>query len=293
MINLTRRQFLVRSTAAVSAAGVLGSFTSRANAKPIPPLKVKTGVEVVKLGSTNIETSVLGMGTGTRSGQEQRDLGTDGFTKLVRAAFDRGLRFIDMADGYKTHSYLAPAIKELPRDKLFLQTKTSAKTAEKAKADIERFRRELGLETLDTVLMHYMTKKGWVADMRPVRDVLLDAKQKGQIRAIGVSCHGYDPLVDSLDCPELDVHLVRINHAGKAMDSEPAKVAEQMEKMYQKGRGVVGMKIYGEGAFKTAEERLASLKYVLGLGCVHCFTIGFSSIAQIDETLEQIKKATA
>ena len=77
------------------------------------------------------------------------------------------------------------------------------------------------------------------------------------------------------------------------MDGEPAKVAEQMEKMYQKGRGIIGMKIYGEGAFKTAEERLASLKYVLGLGCVHCFTIGFSSVEQIDETLELIKKATA
>ena len=167
--------------------------------------------------------------------------------KLVREAFDRGLRYIDTADNYKTHLLLAPAIKQLPRDKLFLQTKTPAKTAEKAKADIERYRRELGVETLDTLLMHCMTKKGWVPDMRPVRDVLLDAKQKGQIRASVSSCHGYDRWSTRSTARRMDVHLVRINHTGKSMDGEPGKVAEQMEKMYQKGRGIIGMKIYGEG----------------------------------------------
>ena len=292
MTRWTRRDFIAGSAAAVAGAAALRGMTP-AQTSEVVPIRVRSGTDVVRLGSTGIETSVLGIGSGTRGGREQRELGPEGVVRLVREAFDLGVRYIDTADNYKIHTLLAPAIKELPRDKLFLQTKTPAKNAEKARDDIERYRRELGVETLDTVLMHCMRTKGWPQDMRPVRDVLLDAKRKGQVRAVGVSCHGWDPLVDSVDCPDLDCHLVRINHAGKVMDAEPEKVAEQMKKMFQKGRGIIGMKIYGEGAFKTREERLASLKFVLGLGCVHCFTIGFSSAQQIKETLDLIKEATA
>jgi hypothetical protein len=91
----------------------------------------------------------------------------------------------------------------------------------------------------------------------------------------------------------MDVHLVRINPFASHMDDKPDKVAPQIEKMHQKNRGVIGMKIYGEGSFKTRKQRLESLKYVLGLGTVQAFTIGFSKVEQIDETLELIQEATA
>ena len=91
----------------------------------------------------------------------------------------------------------------------------------------------------------------------------------------------------------MDIHLVRINPFRKQMDGSPEDVSAQIKRMHEKGRGVLGMKIYGEGAFKTREQRLASLKYVLGLGTVPAFTIGFKDIAQIDETLPLIREATA
>jgi len=293
MAQLSRRDFLLRTSAAAAAATITGRFALRAEARELPPLKVASGADRVMLGNTGIKTSVLGIGTGTVGGREQRNLGQDGFGRLVHEAYDRGLRYIDTADMYRIHPMVAEAIKDLPRSELFVQTKTMAKDPEKAKADLERFRKELGMETLDTVLMHCMTKKNWPTDMRPVLDVLLDAKRKGQIRAVGVSCHTLDALVDAVNCEEIDVHLVRINHAGAKMDGTPVEVSEQIRRAYQKGRGVIGMKIYGEGTLKTAEERLASLKYVLGLGAVHAFTIGFSNAAQIDETLDLIKKAVA
>lgn len=292
MSRFSRREFLVRSSAAAVAAGV-GVRYAPVLAREVPPIKVTAGTDVVTLGKSGIKTTVLGIGTGTVGGSEQRNMGQESFSRLVQEAYDRGLRYIDTADAYRTHQMVAEAIKPLPRDELFIQTKTRAKQPEAAKADIERFRKELGVETLDTVLMHCMTRKGWVADMRPVIDVLLDAKRNGHTRAIGVSCHGFDPLVDSVDCQELDVHLVRINHTGEKMDGTPEDVAANIRKIYQHGRGVIGMKIYGEGAFKSRDDRLASLKYVLGLGTVHCFTIGFSSAQQIDETLELIKEAVA
>jgi predicted aldo/keto reductase-like oxidoreductase len=292
MSRFSRREFLIRSSAAVAAAGVAGRYAP-AVAREVPAIKIAAGTDVVTLGRSGIRSTVLGIGTGTVGGREQRDLGQDSFSRLVREAYDRGLRYIDTADAYRTHAMVGEAIKALPRGDLFIQTKTRAKQPEAAKADIERFRRELGVETLDVVLMHCMQRKGWVAEMRPVIDVLQEAKRQGQVRAIGVSCHGLDPLVDSVDCGDLDIHLVRINHQGEKMDGTPEEVSANIHKIYQQGRGVIGMKIYGEGAFKSREDRLASLKYVLGLGAVHCFTIGFNSAQQIDETLALIKEAVA
>jgi predicted aldo/keto reductase-like oxidoreductase len=292
MSTISRRQFLATTSWTAGALALSGRFAVADQATDVEPMRAKAGTDVVTLGKTDIQTSVLGIGTGTRGGREQRDLGKDGFVRLAREAFDRGVRYIDTADMYKMHQTVGAALKELPRDKVFVQTKTTAKNAEKAKADIDRFRRELGIETLDTLLIHCMTKDEWPTDMRPVVDVLLDAKRKGQVRAIGVSCHTLDALVDAAICPEMDVHLVRINPVGSHMDGAPEKVAAQLEKMYQKHRGVIGMKVFGEGSFKARRERFESLKYVLGLGTVHAFTIGFKDAAQIDETLELIEQAT-
>jgi predicted aldo/keto reductase-like oxidoreductase len=298
MSRITRRGFL-SATAALTASVATGrhsgwSFAAETATTAAEPIRIKTGVDLMTLGASGIKTSVLGMGTGTRGGREQRELGPDRFTRLVHEAYDLGLRYIDTADNYKMHDYVRRALKEVPRHELFIQTKTPAKEASKARADIDRYRKEMGIEQLDSVLMHCMRRKGWVEDMRPVRDVLLDAKRKGQVRAVGVSCHGMDPLVDSVDCDDLDIHLVRINPTGIAakMDGAPTQVAEQIKRMHAKGRQIIGMKIYGEGAFQSRQQRLDSLKYVLSLGCLSAFTIGFKDVQQIQETLELIQDAS-
>jgi predicted aldo/keto reductase-like oxidoreductase len=261
-------------------------------AEETPRIK-KKGSDVVTLGKSGIQTTILGIGTGTVGGSQQRALGEAGFTKLVRHALDCGLRYVDTADMYRMHYLVSVALKGVSSDKYFIQTKTTAKHPEVAKADIERFRRELGVQTLDTLLMHCMSKGGWDADMRPVMDVLYEAKEKGRVRAVGVSCHGYPPLVTSSECDWIDVHLVRINPFGDKMDDTPEKVAAEIKKMHNRGHGVLGMKIFGETGFDSAEKRLQSLKYVLGLGTVDAFTIGFVSTEQIDETLAMIEQATA
>ncbi len=288
MSGFSRRHFLA-STGAAGAAMMTGPFGL---AKDTTGTGTK-GSDVVTLGKSGIETSILGIGTGTRGGREQRELGTDGFTKLVRHALDSGIRYIDTAYNYKMHVFVQIALQGVSRDKYFIQTKTPAKTAEVAKSDIERFRRELGVSSLDTLLVHCMQKGGWDTDMRPVMDVLYEAKEKERVRAVGVSCHGMDPLLTSTDCDWVDVHLVRINPFGAMMDGQPDAVAAEIKKMHDRGRSVLGMKIFGENGFDSPEKRFESLKYVLGLGCVDAFTIGFTSTEQIDETMGMIEKATA
>jgi len=288
MAEISRRQFIAGTTAAVGAAAFAGRRAFADGAK-----KITSGTDIVTLGRSGIKTSVLGVGTGTHGGNDQVDIGQEAFTRMIRHALERGIRYIDTADMYKTHLFVRLALKGVAREKYFIQTKTTAKHPEVAKADIERFRQELRIDHLDTLLMHCMTTGSWQTDMRPVMDVLQDAKAKGRVRAVGISCHGFEPLAASVDCDWIDVQLARINPFGKIMDGEPADVAALLKKMHDSGRGVLGMKIFGEGQIDTPEKRFESLKYVLGLGSVDAFTIGFVSTEQIDDTLEMIARALA
>lgn len=286
MSRISRREFLAGTTAA-GVAAFAGRFGFAAEQPPGPT----SGTDLVRLGRSGVKATVLGIGTGTHGGREQRALKHDGFAKLVRHAYDRGIRYIDTADNYRMHPFVRHALQGLPREKFFIQTKTPAKTAEAAKADVERFLQELKCDYIDSLLMHCMRTATWPTDMRPVMDVLTEAKQKGRVRAVGVSSHGMEPLTASVDCDWVDIQLARINPFGSKMDGKPKDVVAQLKKMHHKGRGIIGMKVYGEDGFDSAEKRYQSLKYVLGLGCVDAFTIGFVSTKQIDETLDMIKKA--
>ena len=189
MSILSRRHFLATASMAAAGTALGGRFAEAQTAvAPAPvapaPVQIKTGVDTMILGKSGIKTSVLGMGTGTRSGREQRDLGVDGFVRLVREAYDRGIRYLDTADMYKTHPFVKAALKELPKGEMFVQTKIWSRDPKQAETDLDRVRKELGMETLDTLLIHCMTNDGWNVDLRPVMDVYLKAKEKGQIRAL-------------------------------------------------------------------------------------------------------------
>ncbi|NQT38318.1 MAG: aldo/keto reductase [Planctomycetes bacterium] len=288
MTNISRRDFLVRTSLAAGAVALGPRFLAAAE-QP----KIACGTDLVELGKTGVKTSLLGMGTGThgvRRSSNQVKLGEAGFVKLIRHGIDRGLTYLDVADQYGSHIYLRSAIREVDRDKIFLQTKTRALTADVARVDIERFRHELGVDVIDSMLMHCMTTATWPTDMRPVMDVLSNAKEKGIVRAVGISCHGWDPLVASTGCDWVDVQLARVNPFGSAMDGKPEDVVGQLRAMRAKGKGVLGMKICGGGRNTTAEQREESLRFVLQSGCVDALVIGMESPQQIDENLALIEK---
>jgi predicted aldo/keto reductase-like oxidoreductase len=293
MSQPSRREFLGQSAAAVGALAAGNVLVSAREA----PRTLKSGVDQVTLGRTGIRTSLIGMGTGSigvRHSSNQVRLGHEKFCKLVRYGFDRGITYFDAADQYGSHIYLRDALKGLPRDRLFLQSKTRATTAEMARADIDRIREELGTDYLDTLLMHCMVKSSWPTDFRPVMDVLSDAKAKGYVRGIGVSCHGMAPLQAAVECDWVDVDLARINPIGGnkgRMDGTPDQVSACLKAMHQQGKGILGMKILAEGQLKSEEEQLRSLRFVLGLGCVDAMVIGFESAQQINQILQRVEKA--
>jgi len=289
MSDLSRRDFLGYSAAAVGVWAATGVAATSDNSR-----RLKSAGDQVVLGKSGVRCSLLGMGTGSngvRHSSNQVRLGHDEFVKLVHYAFDKGITYFDTADQYGSHIYLRDAIKGLPRERLFIQSKTRATTAEMARADIDRFREELGTDYLDSLLMHCMVKKAWPTDFRPVMDVLSDAKAKGKVRAVGVSCHGMDPLMTATQCEWIDIDLARINPVGvrARMDGPPEQVVPCLRALHERGKGILGMKILGEGTFKTREEQLRSLRFVLGLGCVDAMVIGFEGPRQIDQIMGMIE----
>ena len=136
-----------------------------------------------------------------------------------------------------------------------------------------------------------MTKGSWSTDRQAVMDVMADAKAKGTVKAVGVSCHGIEPLRAAVKCDWVDVNLARINPFGINMDGKPEEVVPCLKSMHGNGKGILGMKIMGEGKIKAEDEKIKSVRYVLGLDCVHAFVIGFESPEQIDQIMGYIETA--
>jgi aryl-alcohol dehydrogenase-like predicted oxidoreductase len=298
---LSRRDFMVK-TAVASTAVMAVANEGFSHAAPAPAgarrsALPKTATELVTLGKTGIQVSLIGMGTGSiGSGQasNQTRLGVKGFTNVVRHAFDQGIRFFDVADQYGSHVYLREALKGIPRDQYVIQTKTHATNVPDAKSHLERYRLELGVEYIDIVLLHCMQKTAWPHDHVGAMEYLMKAKEERIIRAHGTSCHGMDPLRTAAKNPFVEVDLARINPEGLIMDDrKPDEVSSVLEEMHNAGKGVVGMKILGEGRINTPERKDASLRYVLGLGTVNAFIIGFQAPEQVDDIVKRTGDAIA
>jgi aryl-alcohol dehydrogenase-like predicted oxidoreductase len=292
---LNRREFMAQATATTALAMTASTAMSGAGrAKNSLP---KTATEKVALGNTGVQVSLVGMGTGSvGSGQasNQTRLGVKGFTNVVRHALDQGICFFDVADQYGSHTYLREALKGVPREQYVIQTKTHATNVADARSHLERYRMELGVDYIDILLLHCMTKEGWPADNRGSMEYLMQAKQEKIIRAHGTSCHGMDPLRTAAKNPFVEIDLARINPEGLIMDDhKPDEVASVLEEMHNAGKGIIGMKILGEGRISTPERKDASLRYVLGLGTVNAFIIGFENTGQIDDLLKRTADAIA
>lgn len=286
-----RREFVIRSVSAAGAAWFFRNSTLNAIAEQTLPKKFVAS-DTVTLGSTGIKTSRLAMGTGTvGSGHHshQTALGVQGLSDLLRNGYDNGLRFFDAADSYGSHPHVAEALKHIPRDKVTVLTKSWARDADGMRADLDRFRRELGTDYLDICLMHCVTEADWTDRYRGAMDVLSEAKQKGIVRAHGCSCHSIEALRAAAKSPWVEIDLARINPVGAYMDSDPATVVSVLKDMKVAGKAVVGMKILGQGTLRNRQDE--GIKYALGLGVLDAFTIGAESKQEQEDLMRRIAAA--
>lgn len=244
----------------------------------------------VELGRTGIEASYLAIGTGTggwNGVSNQTRLGFDTCVDMLRYAYDRGIAFIDTADQYGSHAHAAEVVDAVGADNVVICTKTCATDQPSIEADVPRYLRELHVDRLDILLMYCLTNADWPTTRRAVMDVMSAHKERGTIRAVGVSCHDFGAMRAAADEPWVDVILARINYDGVHMDATPDEVRNLLQRMHEDGKGVYGMKVVGQG--RLADNYAHGIQYVHGLDCVDAITIGMESRDQVDANVACIE----
>lgn len=253
-------------------------------------------VGTVALGNTGLVVSQLALGTGSvggNGGSNQTRLGYEAFTRLFRRAYDRGIRFTDMAEGYGSMPFVAEAIKGLPRENLVLLSKMwpyaeGTERFESVMGRIEDYLRQLGTDHLDSLLLHCMNSADWNVTRQHYMEVFSRAKEKGLIRSVGVSCHDFGALEVAADDPWVEVIFARINPFGANMDGSPEEVSRVLQRARANGKGVVGMKIFGEGTRVKEHEMDRSISFAIRESGVHAITIGMETMAQIDANADRV-----
>ncbi len=248
----------------------------------------------VVLGKTGIKLSRLAIGGGThgtRKTSVQARLGVYGFGGMLVHAFDQGVNFFETADQYGTHEHMREGMRQVGKNNVVLLTKTRSRTAEDTRKDLDRFRRELGREQIDIVLLHCLTSPNWAREYEGAMEVLSRAKEQGIIRAHGVSCHSLAALQLAARTPWVDVDQARINPIGAAMDADPATVLAVLREMKAAGKGIIGMKILGAGAMSKEVDR--ALAYAAKLDVIDAMTMGFGAIHQFDEIAKKLPLLSA
>jgi aryl-alcohol dehydrogenase-like predicted oxidoreductase len=294
MAHFSRRDFLKTGLAA-GALAATGRMPIRAAGG--------TATDWVTLGRSNVKVTRLAFGTGTMSGKVQRDLGQDQFTALVRYAYDHGVRFFETAESYgEMHKMLGIALKGIPRDSYRLMSKVTTRPNADPQQKIDELRKLANTDYFDVVLLHWQHTATWPVDSMKWQDGLLEAKHKQALVAPGASVHGLPALRQVPGNTFLDVAMIRMNHKGTRMDAEDyntaglgnvSEVTSVVQKVHAERMGVISMKLVGEGAFTSREDRQAAMRYAFRNAGVDAVTVGYKNTAEIDEAIENLNLALA
>lgn len=295
MAHYTRREFLKSGIAAAALAGA-GSLPLRAARE--------SATDWVTLGKSGVKVTRLAFGTGTMSGQVQQSLGQEGFTKLVRYAYDQGIRFFETAESYgASQTMLGVALKGIPRDSYRLMSKvTTFHEGVDPQQKIDELRKLSNTDYFDVLLLHWQHTPTWPTDTERWQDAISEAQAKHVVVGRGASVHGLPALRRFPENQWLQIAMIRMNHKGVRMDAEDyntsglgnvSEVVEHVHQVRKDGMGVISMKLVGEGAFTSREDRQASLKYAFRTAGVDSVTIGYKNTAEVDEAIENVNLALA
>jgi 1-deoxyxylulose-5-phosphate synthase len=297
MKNINRRNFIQKSS-----LGLAGTLTAASGLVNLGFIQASGAmIDAVQLGETGMSVPRLALGTGSygwKKTSAQKKMGEDKFVQMSQYAYDRGVKFFETADMYGTHEFVGKAMKKVGRENVTLLTKIMVYEhqdwykPEPFQKSIDRFRKELDTDYIDILLLHCMVNNEWPDEYKRYMDDYSEAKQKGIIKKVGLSCHDFGALKIAAENPWADVLLARINYDGAKMDGKPQDVMPVLKRAKENGKGIIGMKIFGCGDLTREDQRQKSLEYVIKSKNVDCMTIGMDNIAQIDDNIERIMKIT-
>jgi aryl-alcohol dehydrogenase-like predicted oxidoreductase len=294
MAHYSRRDFVKAGL----AAGVLAG----AGRLPLTAER-ETATDWVTLGKSNVKVTRLAFGTGSFSGRVQRELGQEQFNRLVRHAYDHGVRFFETSETYGgMHEMLGVALQGIPRDSYRLMSKVTTRDGVDPQSKIDELRKLAKTEYFDIMLLHYQHTATWPTDTVRWQDGILEAQEKHAVVTHGASVHGLPALRQVPGNQWLDIAMIRMNHKGTRMDAEqydtqgPGNVSEvvaHVKQVRKQGMGVISMKLVGEGAFTQRSDRQEAMRFAFRNAGVNSVTVGYKSTAEIDEAIENVNLALA
>jgi aryl-alcohol dehydrogenase-like predicted oxidoreductase len=294
MTHYSRRDFIKTGLAAGALASV-GNLPLRADRQ--------TATDLVNLGKTNVKVTRLAFGTGSFGGRVQRELGQDQFTRLVRHAYDRGIRFFETSESYaEMHKMLGIALQGVPRDSYQLMSKVTTRDGVDPQAKIDELRKLANTEYFDVMLLHYQHTATWPTDTLKWQDGVEEAQAKKVVLVRGASVHGLPALRQVPDNKFLELAMIRMNQKGTRMDAEQydteglgnvSEVVTHVKQVRKQGMGVISMKLVGEGSFTNREDRQAAMKFAFKNAGVNAVTVGYKNTAEVDEAIENLNLALA
>jgi aryl-alcohol dehydrogenase-like predicted oxidoreductase len=300
MAHHSRRDFLKSGLAAAALAGAAPRILR--GVLPFGAAR-ETATDWVTLGKSGVKVTRLAFGTGTFGGQMQRSLGQEQFTKTVRYAYDRGIRFFETAESYgEMHRMLGVALQGIPRDSYRLMSKVTTHPGVDPMQKIDELRKLANTEYFDIMLLHWQHEASWPTDSLHWQDGISEAQTKQVVIGHGASVHGLPALRKFTGNQWLQVAMIRMNHKGVRMDAEDyetaglgnvSEVVTHVKEVHGQGMGVISMKLAGEGQFTSREDRQAAMRFAFRNAGVDCVTLGYKSTAEIDEAIENLNLALA
>ncbi len=285
MHSCNRRDFIRHGL----AAGAVVAFAPK-----VWPAQPRHASDIIELGPQKLKVSRMAIGTGTYGGggssNQMRQLGAEGVADLFWDAFDNGVIYWDLADGYGSHAAAKVALKKVPREKVIISTKAMARDAAGMKANLERFRQEVGSDYLDIVLLHAQMAPNWPEANKGPMDVLAEAKEKKLVRSVGISCHSMEAMKAAAKSPWLDVCLARLNNFGIRMDGDTDEILPLIADMRAAGKGVIAMKILGEGQLRNRLDD--AFRFAVTKDAVHCFTVGTESRKEFHDNFDRVTRVS-
>ena len=235
------------------------------------------------LGLTGIPVTRLGIGTLTMSPM-QRSLSIDDGSRVILAALEGGIGFIDTAQMYGSYPQVAAALKAWKGPRPTVTTKSAAATKEAMTAAVEEARNRLRLDVIDGFLLHAVKNAEDFERRRPALDVLLEAKARGWIRAIGASSHAVGTIGFLVGQREIEILHPIVNKGGfGVLDATLEQMLHILADARRRGIGIYAMKPLGGGHLR--HQAAEALAWILERPEVDAAVVGMTSRAEVEMNL--------
>jgi predicted aldo/keto reductase-like oxidoreductase len=304
--TVDRRSFLKSSVAAAVGTAVAGSRIARSGEPPADVSPIATRL----FGKTGVKLPILGYGGAALPKVWGNPLSTEDRVKLVRYAYDRGVRYFDTAGNYmERQAILGEALKDV-RDNVFLVTKVETTVPSWVRKAVDKSLRELQTDYLDAILIHGTPglEQMSVERAMTIHNELVKLRDKGITKFIGFSAHSYfDKALALISSGGFDLCMLSYGYIPRGYNQIfSARMLELrnacMAEARKRGMGIVAMKVVGAGILGAwsgyivpgfDKKRLrqlpgAAIRYVLDDDRIDILNIGMRLKADIDANIKTL-----